>query len=66
MIEPNSTAGRRKVPIAAILLDYLIDHRLAGRDGLAFGRQCAHRTVTRSGHRRSVLGTSTRKRWLSV
>jgi len=35
MIEPNSTAGRRKVPIAAILLDYLIDHRLARRRALA-------------------------------
>ena len=31
MIEPDLAAGRRKDPIAAILLDYLIDHRLARR-----------------------------------
>jgi hypothetical protein len=38
VIEPKSTAGRRKVPIAAILRDYLIEHRLRGAEGLAFGR----------------------------
>ncbi|MGZ4221858.1 MAG: tyrosine-type recombinase/integrase [Solirubrobacteraceae bacterium] len=38
LIEPKSTAGRRKVPIAAILRDYLVDHRLDGREGLVFGR----------------------------
>lgn len=39
LIEPKSTAGHRKVPIAAILRDYLVDHRLDGREGLVFGRQ---------------------------
>jgi integrase len=38
LIEPKSTAGRRKVPIAAILRDYLVDHRLDARKGLVFGR----------------------------
>jgi integrase len=38
VIEPKSTAGRRKVPIAAILRDYLIEHRLRGAEGLVFGR----------------------------
>ena len=39
-IEPKSRAGRRSVPIAALLRDYLIEHKLAsGRsEGLAFGR----------------------------
>ena len=27
VIDPKSTAGRRKVPIAAVLRDYLVDHR---------------------------------------
>jgi integrase len=38
VIEPRSTAGRREVPIAAILRDYLIEHRLRGAEGLVFGR----------------------------
>ncbi len=39
LIEPKSTAGRRKVPITAILRDYLLDHRLDPREGhLVFGR----------------------------
>lgn len=38
LIEPKSTAGRRKVPIAAILRDYLVDQRLDARKGLVFGR----------------------------
>jgi integrase len=37
-IEPKSSAGRRKVPIAAILRDYLLIHRLDNRAGLVFGR----------------------------
>lgn len=42
MIEPKSFAGRRKVPIAAVLRPvlrhYLIGDRLDSRDGLVFGR----------------------------
>ncbi len=38
-IEPKSTAGRRKVPIAALLRDYLLVHRLDNRTGLVFGRE---------------------------
>jgi integrase len=38
-IELKSRAGRRKVPIAAVLHDYLAENRMrSGRDGLAFGR----------------------------
>ena len=37
-IEPKSTAGRRRVPIAAVLRDYLAAHRMTRQDGLAFGR----------------------------
>jgi len=37
-IDPKSAAGRRKVPIAAVLRDYLVDRRLDGGDGLVFGR----------------------------
>jgi integrase len=37
-IDPKSTAGRRKVPIAAILRDYVLVHRLDNRSGLVFGR----------------------------
>jgi integrase len=38
IIDPKSIAGRRKVPIAAILRDYLVGHRMAAGDGLVFGR----------------------------
>ncbi|MFL5864797.1 MAG: site-specific integrase, partial [Solirubrobacteraceae bacterium] len=38
VIEPKSTAGRRKVPIAALLRDYLVEHRLRRSTGLVFGR----------------------------
>jgi integrase len=38
VIQPKSTAGRRKVPTAAALRDYLVEHRLSGQDGLVFGR----------------------------
>ena len=39
-VEPKSDAGRRTVPIAAVLRDYLDEHKLRqGRDeGLVFGR----------------------------
>jgi integrase len=37
-IEPKSIAGRRKVPIVAVLRDYLVEHRLRGADGLVFAR----------------------------
>ena len=40
-IELKSNAGRRRVPIAAVLRDYLLEHKLAtGREGdqLMFGR----------------------------
>jgi len=39
-IEPKSRAGRRKVPLAAVLRDYLLEHKLdSGREsGLVFGR----------------------------
>jgi integrase len=38
VIEPKPFAGRRKVPIAAVLRDCLIGHRLDSADGLVFGR----------------------------
>jgi integrase len=38
VIDPKSIAGRRKVPIAAVLRDYLVGHRMAASDGLVFGR----------------------------
>jgi integrase len=39
-VEPKSRAGRRSVPIASVLRDYLDEHklRLAWSDGLFFGR----------------------------
>jgi integrase len=37
-IDPKSFAGRRKVPIAAILRDYLVGHRMTAGDGLVFSR----------------------------
>jgi integrase len=41
-IEPKSAAGRRRVPIASVLRDYLLEHRMSSdREGsaLAFGRR---------------------------
>lgn len=39
-IEPKSRAGRRSIPIAAVLRDYLIEHKLRSpwSEGLVFGR----------------------------
>jgi integrase len=39
-IEPKSRAGRRSIPIAAVLRDYLIEHKLRSpwNEGLVFGR----------------------------
>jgi integrase len=39
-IDPKTKHGRRKVPIAAVLRDYLVEHRMRqGRsEGLVFGR----------------------------
>ena len=39
-IEPKSSAGKRAVPIAAVLRDFLLEHklRLAWNEGLVFGR----------------------------
>lgn len=43
-IEPKSAAGRRTVPIPAVLLDYLAEHKARrGRDtGLVFGTSATH------------------------
>ncbi|MEO6858118.1 MAG: hypothetical protein ABI323_05960 [Solirubrobacteraceae bacterium] len=39
LVEPKSAAGRRRVPIAAVLRDYLVRHRLGRAETqLAFGR----------------------------
>jgi integrase len=38
VIQPKSAAGVRTVPIAAVLGDYLIEHRLSNSTGLVFGR----------------------------
>ncbi len=39
LVEPKSIAGRRRVPIAAALRDYLVQHRMTDEhDGLVFGR----------------------------
>lgn len=38
-IAPKSRAGRRRVPIAAVLRDHLLEHKMSGSgNGLAFGR----------------------------
>lgn len=38
-VAPKSAAGRRRVPIPAVLRDVLVEHRMSTRDrGLAFGR----------------------------
>jgi integrase len=38
-VAPKSRAGRRRVPIAAVLRDYLLEHKLdGGGAGLSFGR----------------------------
>jgi integrase len=40
IIEPKSRAGRRTVPVPAVLRDHLVEHRMSGgrAEGLAFGR----------------------------
>jgi integrase len=38
VIELKTRAGRRKVPIAAVLRDYITENRMSSGDGLAFGR----------------------------
>jgi integrase len=56
-IEPKSRAGRRSVPIAGVLRDYLVEHKLRcpWTDGLAFGRSPSQpfndRTVVTSAER---------------
>ena len=54
-IEPKSRAGRRSIPIAAVLRDYLIEHKLRSpwSEGLVFGRSAEEpfnywTTVTRA------------------
>jgi integrase len=39
-VEPKSAAGRRTVPMAAVLRDHLLEHRMSQKhtDGLMFGR----------------------------
>jgi len=40
LVDPKSSAGRRRVPIAAVLRDHLVNHRMTTRsDGLVFARQ---------------------------
>jgi integrase len=40
LVEPKSMAGRRRVPIAAVLRDYLVNHRMTTKsDGLVFARK---------------------------
>jgi integrase len=43
-VEPKSRAGRRTVPIPAVLRDFLLEHRMrqGRRDGLVFGRDAEH------------------------
>jgi integrase len=40
IVEPKSRAGRRRVPVAAVLRDFLVEHRMRQdrEDGLVFGR----------------------------
>jgi integrase len=43
-IAPKSKMGRRKVPVAAVLRDYLVEHRMRAEDpdeGLVFGRSAS-------------------------
>jgi integrase len=43
-VEPKSSAGRRKVPIAATLRDYLVAHKLAaGGEGFVFTNRFPHK-----------------------
>jgi integrase len=60
IIDPKSTAGRRKVPVAAILRDYLVDHRLDARRGLVFGRNDSIPFAT------STLSRRATKAWRSA
>jgi integrase len=55
LIEPKSQAGRRSVPIASVLREYLIAHQLRSgrRDGLVFGT--AGRPFTPTAVRRRAL-----------
>ena len=43
MIEPKSAAGVRTVPVAAVLREHLVEHRLrcTWKDGLVFGRSAS-------------------------
>lgn len=42
IVEVKTRAGRRRVPIAAVLRDYLLEHKLQGAgEGLVFGRSAA-------------------------
>ena len=56
VVEPKSRAGKRRVPIASVLRDYLIEHKLAsGRsEGLLFGRSPTwpfnHTTILSGAH----------------
>ena len=39
LVRPKSAAGHRSVPIAAVLRDYLVRHRMTRPDGLVFARR---------------------------
>jgi integrase len=43
-VDPKSRAGRRSVPMPAVLRDYLLEHRIAADrgEGLLFGRDAEH------------------------
>lgn len=60
LIEPKSFAGRRKVPIAAVLRDYLVSHRMVRQQGLVFGRDDATPFAT------STISLRASKAWKSA
>jgi integrase len=53
-VEPKSRAGRRAVPVPAVLRDYLVEHRMTqGRAALVFGRSGERPFAASSIHQRA-------------
>lgn len=60
-VAPKSKAGRRKVPIPAVLRDHLVEHRMdTGGDGLVFTRTGGRHLDT------SVLRQRARRAWTAA
>jgi integrase len=57
VIDPKSRSGRRSVPVAGILRDHLVEHRMntAWGEGFVFGRQAERPFNASSVHRRAKV-----------